>query len=130
MSPFETAGDMYRRHPQDCPFERYLHWYLQHGFVYSTPDFFIMGRPVHLCADRKLITEDFHIFDPDDCDAWYIFAMAGSIHRAWSILPWPLPWLCWERLVNGERDFRAYLLEDVRRVSNLVVNEAHEAAFP
>ena len=132
MSPFETAADLYRRHPQALPLEGYLMWHLRHGFVYSTPDYFIMGRPVHLCAyPRSLITEHLHIFDQDICDAWYIHLMAGDMSKAWGILPYPLPWLCWERLVGGRREFRVYEFGRVRDLTDLarhVVTQDHELA--
>jgi hypothetical protein len=116
MSPFETICRLYLEHPQEAPFEYYLVWHHRHGFVYSTPGFFIMGRHV----SRELFNPNkLEYFSPEDSDAWYVHAMAGSMAKAWSILPWELPYLMWERLTESGRDLRCYPFSDVRRLTDL-----------
>ena len=74
---------------------------LQFGFVFSTPDFFIMGRPMG--------------------DTWFIEAMAGDMSRAWDILPYPLPYIAWQRFDNV---LRKAPLSVVKRLTR------HEIAKP
>lgn len=112
MNPYYEIERKYREHPQRFPFEFYVDWHLRHGFLFSTPDYFIMGRAV----DRAR-------FNPELLDihakpnAWYIHAMAGSLSKAWDILPYPLGWLGWERVRDGQRELGWYKTEDIRRLS-------------
>lgn len=114
MTPFYEIERKYAANPQQFPFGFYLDWHHRHGFVFSTPDYFIMGRAV-----------DKDAFDPEVLDiaihgklnAWYIHAMAGSLSKAWDILPFPLGWLGWERVRGGQRELGWYKTEEIRRLS-------------
>lgn len=115
MTPFDTVVQLYKDHPQEEPFEYYLLWHMRNGFVFSTPDFFIMGRPVsRLAFDPNKL----EFFPRETCDAWFIHVMAGDMAKAWSILPWELPYLLWERLERGKLVCREYRIEDVRRLTS------------
>lgn len=124
MSPFDQIAAKYAEHPQARSFAFYVDWHMRHGFVFSRPDFFIMGRPVRKSEGLAGI-EAFTERGNDRsglCDTWYIHAMAGDMCRAWDVLPWPLGWLAWERVLDGKRELRFYSTEEVRRLC--VINPA------
>lgn len=108
---------LYLTHPEAQPFQWYVDWHHRHGFVFSRPDYFIMGRHVARSAPEELICEPTHLFPAADCDCWYIFAMSGDMMKAWDIMPWPLAWFAWEREQGNRRDLRFYPLDRVRRLS-------------
>lgn len=122
MSPYEQIEAKYAAHPQEQPFGFYVQWHLRFGFVFSTPEFFIMGRGVNRSAveswgvylEKTPALESYHPHD-----AWYIHAMAGDMTRAWDILPYPLPWLAWERILDGKRDLRFYSAAEVKRLCTI-----------
>ena len=114
-------------HPQECPFKAYLDWHMKHGFVFSTPEFFAMGRPVMRYRPEAEITEPTFLFNPEDCDTWYIFALAGNMQKAWSIMPWPLEWIAFERLRGGIRELTFARTETLKRLCPPILINADEA---
>ena len=118
MSPYEQMAEKYAVHPQERSFEWYVEWHARHGFVFATPDFFIMGRRAYKWSLENG-GADAHLYSAEVADTWYIHAMAGDMSRAWSVLPYPLPWLAWERLLDGKRDLRFYEFDKVCRHSNI-----------
>src|SRR6185436_18250051 len=97
MLPFEQAKAVYSKEPCRRSFETDLALHFEFGFVFSTPRFFCMGRPVQRSAPHGLILDPSYTFKPEECDTWLVWLMAGDVSAAWSVLPWPLPWLCFER---------------------------------
>lgn len=89
-------------------FEEDLTAHLHHGYVYSTPEYFLMGRPVCSEAPQELINDVWCAFDPHDWDAWYVYAFAlsrerglqGLVKKLLTHIPFYLPLLAWER--SGE----------------------------
>jgi len=118
LSPFEQMRRMYRQHPQERPFDLYLDWHLRHGFVFSTPDFFVMGRPAPKALLEQILALGPSTFDRDECDCWYVHAMAGDIEKVWSILPWHLPWIAFERLRAGKRELTIVRTDRIRELSS------------
>jgi len=117
MTPYESIAEKYTNHPQPQTFDWYIRWHCMHGFVYSTPDFFLMGRPVVRDAPAIRITEPTYLFNPSDCDCWFIHAMAGNIRGAIGMEPYELPWYAWERMLDGELDLRFYEASRIRNLS-------------
>lgn len=113
MSPYFEAKAVYDREPCVRTFEEDLLIHFQHGFVFSTPDYFIMGRPVDLQAEHALIVNPAHIFPREKCNCWHIYLMAGSPKPAWDIMPWPLGWFSFER----RNELRFYPVDRIRRLS-------------
>jgi hypothetical protein len=113
MTPFGQAIEAHQRGRGPRSFEEDLVLHLQHGFVFSTPDFFIMGRAVVRTAAPEWILDPANPFAREDCDTWLVYLAAGDLGKAWSILPWPLPWLAFER----NNDLRFYELARIRRLS-------------
>ena len=95
MTHIDRAALEYVKHGVD--FAAALERNYQEGFVFSTPDFFIMGREVE--------------------GAWFIEAFAGDMDRAWSILPYELPFVSFQRFDNS---LRFIPIERLRRLSKHV----------
>lgn len=98
LSAYEKIEAEYERRPRQEPFLYYVRLYHARGFVFSRPDFFVMGRPVPRTADPARILEDREAFHGEKCDCWYLMAAAGNMARMWQVAPWELPWFCWTRL--------------------------------
>jgi hypothetical protein len=113
MTPVEQAAAVYEREACARTFREDLEAHLLHGFVFSRPDFFIMGRPVAKGADYALVVDPWHHFPSAECDCWNIYLFAGNVTPAWRILPWELPWFCWER----KNELRYYHASAIRRLS-------------
>lgn len=106
MKPYEAIRAKYEASEHDLPWGYWVEWHLRHGFLFNTPEFFAMGYPIIKGAELVPVL---------DGDCWYLFALAGSMSKCWSILPWPLPWVGFERILDGKREMRFYRLEDLRR---------------
>jgi hypothetical protein len=112
MTPYELAQRVYRLEPCARTFQQDRDWHLSHGFVFSTPGFFVMGRPVCTAAESVHIVGQV-VFPPGLCDAWHVYLMAGDMAKAWDILPWPLPFVTIER----RNVLKVYPLDSIRRLS-------------
>ena len=123
-SPTDQLFELYKRKGLD--FGTYVSLHLRHGFVFSTPDFFAMGRPV--C--RQWTKDD--VFNPTMAapraiaDAWFCHAYAGDISKFWGILPWPLGWIGFQRFDNVLRwvpteIIRRFHPDDVDQANTLAI---------
>lgn len=121
-TPYEQAKAVYEREHCARSFAEDLHWHLLNGYVISRPDFFIMGRHVDSKADPRLILNPCYLFHPDKCDCWHVWLFAGDITHAFSILPWPLPLVSFER----RNDLRFLPMESIRRLSGGIVASLQE----
>ena len=95
MSPIDRAALEYVKHGVD--FAEALERNYQGGFVFSTPYFFIMGRELE--------------------GGWFIESFAGDMDKAWSILPYELPFVSFQRFDNS---LRFIPIERLRRLSKHV----------
>ena len=114
MSPYERAAELYALHPQQESFSHYVVWHSINAFCYSTPDFFIMGRPA---VKQSLLNIGPTFAAERFPDTWYIHVAAGNLSKAWSILPYSLPWIAFERWRGGKLDLTVMLLDRMRNVS-------------
>jgi hypothetical protein len=112
MAPIDLARYVYKREPCARTFEADLTWHLENGFVFSRPDFFVMGRPVNRHASPALIVGQYR-FPSVVADCWHVYLMAGNVARAWSMLPWELEWVSFER----GNVLRFHRLASIRRLS-------------
>tara|TARA_R110000803_G_scaffold196411_1_gene259705 strand:+ start:753 stop:1127 length:375 start_codon:yes stop_codon:yes gene_type:complete len=96
-SPYLRAAAVYDNEPCDFTFKEDLEMHLMCGFVFSTPDYFIMGRPVIKGADIELITDPTYEFERELCNCWHVYLFAGDMSKSFDILPWSLEWLSMER---------------------------------
>ena len=121
MTPFEIIEAEYDRRPRAEPFLYYLRLYAAKGFVFSRPDFFVMGRPVERAAGRDAIFDDHREFSNPDC--WYVFAAAGNTARMWQVVPWQLPWFAWTRLSDPLSELQIVSTDRLKRLCPPDLNE-------
>lgn len=95
---------MYAREHCIRTFAMDLDLHLQCGYVFSTPEVFVMGRPVRKGAEYVQLTDPAFIFDRVDC--WWVYLAAGDLGQMMRFLPYELPWFGWER-DNKPRYWRA-----------------------
>lgn len=118
VSPFEEAWMIYQKHPQQQTFSEYHVWHCQNGFVYSTPSFFIMGRP----AVKQSLENIGPTFANERFpDTWFIHTAAGDLKKAWSILPYYLPYIAFQRVRGGELSLTIVLTDRIRNLTELIV---------
>lgn len=96
MNPYERAEALYAGDPPGT-WEDLLLEHLARGFVFSTPDFFVMGRPVMHHAPKEFVVDPYYHFPVEQCDCWHFHCFAGSMAKVWAIEPWPMPWISFER---------------------------------
>lgn len=113
MSPYEQAKAVYDREPCARSFAQDLELHMRGGFVFSRPDFFVMGRPVISTMQHAFIVNPAYRFHSAECDCWHVYLFAGNIARAWGVLPWPLPLFSWER----KNELRFYPESAIHRLS-------------
>lgn len=97
MTPIETAAAVYASEPCARSFREDLEAHLLGGHVHSTPTAFVMARPVMRAADYELLTNPWVTWRREDADAWLVYLAAGDVAEMLGFLPFPLPWIGWER---------------------------------
>jgi hypothetical protein len=95
--PAEIAAGVYQREPCARSFREDLEAHLRNGYVFSTPEYFVMGRVVSSSAPPEEIVDPWIRFAEADADAWLIYLLAGDVRKAFEVLPHPLPRIGWER---------------------------------
>lgn len=113
---YDSLEALYLKTGAEEPFANYVLHHARHGFVYATPDFFVMGRPVNRKAAPELIRDATHAFPREECDAWFIHAAAGNMPKMWSITPWPLGWIGWTRLHDPLSELQFTPTETLKRL--------------
>src|SRR5688572_25420986 len=94
-SPAELAASVYEREPCARTFREDLEAHLINGYVFSTREFFVMGRVVRSTAAPEEIVNPWVTWS--DGDAWLVYLMAGDVRKACCMLPYELPLIGWER---------------------------------
>src|ERR1043165_6791482 len=89
MTPVERAKSLLGSDWLDA-----LEAHLLNGFVFSTPEAFLMGRPVPRGAE---LLDPWQSWPREECDAWFVWIGVGRAARLLSLMPYPLPWVGWER---------------------------------
>ncbi len=123
MTPLARIAEFYAKHPQEESFESYLNWHLENACVFCTPDFFIMFRAIKTYAVEAHTIhgiDNFAIWPKEDQNAWYVHAMAGDISKVWSIMPYPLGYIAFDRIRDGTRELTILPTERIRRLSDEV----------
>ncbi len=78
MSPYEQAKAVYDNEPSVRPFAEDFALHLEFGFVFCTPRFFVMGRPVNKDAPHGLILDPSYVFPRHECNCWHVYLMSGG----------------------------------------------------
>lgn len=107
MTPFEQAASIWESEPCANTFEHDLLAHMQHGYVFSTPESFIMGRPVMRSASPVELFDIEFKFPRSVHDAWFVWTFSGDIAHALRFLPYRLPWVIFQR----KNDLRTYPME-------------------
>lgn len=80
-------------------FDEIVAWYMLNGYVYSSPEVFIMA-----CEHSKeALMANREINNLDKLNSWYIQYIAGDISRVFDICPHPKEWIVFERWGKGKR---------------------------
>ncbi len=104
LRPIERAGLFYLEqqpevHDRDMgeQFVEDHRLHLLHGYVFSTPTLFVMGRPIDRFDDWPRLKDPLVRYPPERENCWWLFLLAGEAREAWRYLPYPLPYIGWER---------------------------------
>jgi hypothetical protein len=103
MTPAERIHALY----SDCDrsFRGDLEQHLLNGYVFSTPEFFLMGRAVDSTASMEDINDPSLAFPRDRQDCWLVYAYAdimgssprGLVKNVLTMMPYHLPMVAWQR---------------------------------
>ena len=104
MSPLDKVRALYTTESPRT-FEEDLTAHFNHGYVFSTPEYFLMARPVFSEASQHEINDVYQTFNPSFWDTWYIYAFAlredqglqGLVKNLLTHMPFYLPLVAWER---------------------------------
>lgn len=105
MKPWEQAVRAYKEDGSVVPFDRVLAAFLKQGFVWSSPDTFVLGKRVVKGAPLEE-----WLWGPDAgarADTWYVLLGAGKgggAEQFVRLAPEPLEWVAWHR--KGRQDLK------------------------
>jgi|GEM_PF-1336530 len=104
-----------------------LEAHLLHGFVFSTPEAFLMGRPVPRAAE---IRDPWQTWPRAECDAWFVWVGVGRAVGLLSLMPYPLPWIGWHRVGRGWSENHWWPADKVSRLQRFqsLLEGLHRAA--
>jgi hypothetical protein len=101
MTPVEQAAAVYQREPCARSFVEDVELHLMHGFVFNTPDWFMLARPVWHKAPQELIVDpNYNDFPILNC--WHCYLFAGkdiywAAYKAQQIAGPVMEWVSFER---------------------------------
>lgn len=93
--PFRLAHEVYKTEPCARTFLQDIEWHFRQGYVYSSPEVFVMGRVVMHDAPQHEIVNPAYKFASGDC--WHVYLLSGSIRHAWLVMPFRLRYMSFER---------------------------------
>jgi len=104
MTPLDKVRGLYTAQSPRT-FAEDLTAHMQHGYVFSTPEYLLMIRPVWSKATQQHINDVWMVFPPHLCNAWYVYAFAlrddqglhGLVKNLLTHMPFYLPLVAWER---------------------------------
>jgi hypothetical protein len=79
MIPYLTAFQEYQKHDRGESWTDALDFHLQRGAVISTPELFVMARPVRREWEDDLHTMLGPVAKAGDC--WHVWVGAGNLHE-------------------------------------------------
>ncbi len=86
---------VYRREACARTFTEDIEAHFLHGWVISTPELFLMARPVRSDWSDDVVLNPFRLSDSPDM--WHVWLAAGDWRQAFRLAPFPLPWVSIER---------------------------------
>jgi len=104
MTPVDKVSALYTE-TSPRSFAEDLTAHLHCGYVFSTPEYFMMARPVCSGATQESVNNVWLTFPPAFWDAWYVYAFAlrddqglhGLVKKLLTHMPFYLPLVAWER---------------------------------
>ena len=99
MSAFHKASLIYQREycPRTLDQDIALHAKNPTGCIIKLPELLVLARPVERNAPPDMIVNPEFCFPAGLCNCWHIYLMVGSCWSAWSLLPFELEWMSFER---------------------------------
>jgi len=97
MSPIDKLRSAYQRYSPHRSLEEDVGTFIRCHYLFATPHFVALGKPVKKGADKELIIQPGYVFPVSDADTWFLFAYAGRIMDLFAFIPFELRWLAWER---------------------------------
>lgn len=106
MSPLDKVRALYTAESARN-FEEDVAAHMENGYLFSTPEYLLMARPVWSEAPQLAINDVWMPFPPHLWDTWYVYAFAcndqglqGLVKNLLTHMPFYLPLVAWER--SGE----------------------------
>jgi len=112
MTPVERAALLYE---DIADFRRDLEAHLLQGYVHSTPEAFVMARPVCATAPEVEIVNPWHAFPRERWDAWWIWLAAGDLASLMPLFPYELPCIGWQRCWKGRPNMKFYSMKAIKK---------------
>ena len=111
MTPFHRAAQWHLTHCPDHPLAPIVEAHFQNGYVFNTPELFIMARQV------SYEWPDEEILDPWQSDpqgsVWHVWLYAGDMKAITKLIPYDLPYITFHRRGNLKlytmREFNRFL---------------------
>lgn len=117
MTPYETLAADWLARPRSVTLEEQELRYKRVGFVFSTHQFYAMGRAVVRGMPDEQIRDPYVSWSLDACDAWYVAEMCGDMRALWSIMPWRLPFIGWCSAKDPLQEVRFYPICQLERLT-------------
>lgn len=96
MTPFAQAAEAHGALGCGWPFVALVEAHALHGgYVFITPDCFLMGRPIRRDWPSKDIANPAKVASDPDC--WHVWLMAGELSALLALIPYPLPFVSFHR---------------------------------
>ena len=116
MNPYLTAVEFYNSR-EDLPlFGEGLHQVLLHGFVHSTPSYFIMASPVNKDELLEDILDMRKEWKREEQNCWHIWFASGKLDAGFEVCPYQLPFVSFHR----NNVLRTYAFRNIHRVVKLI----------
>ena len=95
MTPSQIAYKYYEKEHGNI-FHQVLDLHLLNGYVHSTPDYFIMARPVNMRAPKADIINPHFIFQNNEWNCWFVYFYTGNIKNVFTNMPFSLRYCSFE----------------------------------
>lgn len=84
--------------------------HLVNGYVYSTPEAFVMGRPVQLSAPSHEILDPEYVFPRETWNCWHVALYAGDMGKLFTFAEFDLPYAAFQK----RNKLRFYAINQIR----------------
>lgn len=111
MTPYESAAKAFIASGCEWSFPAFVEAHAFSGFVFITPDAFLMGRPVNRDWSKRDIMDPTLFSSSPDC--WHCSLFAGDLARIPALVPYPLPFVSFTR--RGK--LRVFTWEQFKRLA-------------